>query len=325
LHPIGLKPQCHPFTPEKEFTMKTFRLGLATLAGASLLLSMSACANPTAQGVNVKPSEVGTEIEVAKDDTIAAMVPDDIRQKGSFTAAINPDIAPVKFLDSNGEFAGLSPELLTAAATVMDVDLDLQQGTFDALVPGLEAQRFDVIASIGDFKERQAKIDFIDYLKTGTAIISSAGFEKDKVEPEELCGLRISFVRGTSKQGMISEASDACVAKGEEKVSATGYGDANAALLSVKSEQADGFWGDIQSMVYNAETSPELYKIIWSQVTGPYGIGINKEDTEFRDALQAALLKLVETGAYDQLLEKWGQQDFGMPEMPLNTGRALGK
>jgi polar amino acid transport system substrate-binding protein len=302
--------------------MKTFRNGLAALAAAGMLASLAACANPTAQGVNVQPSEVGAEIQVAKDDKIAAMVPDDIRQKGSFTAAINPDVAPVKFLDSNGEFDGLSPDLLDAAATVMDLELNLQQGTFDAMVPGLEAQRFDVIASI--FKERQAKIDFIDYLKTGTAIISSAGFEKDKIEPEELCGLRISFVRGTTQQGMITNASDACVAKGEEKVTSTGYGDANAALLSVKSGQADGFWGDIASMVYNAETNPDLYKIIWSQVTGPYGIGVNKQDTEFRDALQAALLKLVETGVYDQMLDKWGQQDFGMPEMPLNTGRKLG-
>ena len=304
--------------------MKTFRVGLAMLASAGLLAGMAACANPTSSGANVQPSEVGSAIKVAKDDKIAAMVPDDIRRKGSFTAAINPEIAPVKFLDSDGKIGGLSPELLTAAATVMDLKLDLQQGTFDAMVPGLEAQRFDVIASIGDYQERQAKIDFIDYLKSGTGIIAPTGFAKDKVTPEELCGLRIGFVRGTAQQGMVTTASDSCVAKGQKEIASAGYGDANAALLSVKSGQADGFWGDVQSVVYNAQTNPDLYKVIHTSVVGMYGIGINKEDSQFRDALRAALLKLAETGLYDQLLEKWGQKEFGMAELPLNAGRKLG-
>jgi polar amino acid transport system substrate-binding protein len=303
--------------------MKTFRFGMAVLASAGLLAGMAACANPTAGGSNVQANEVGPAVEIAKSDAIAALVPEEIRDKGTFTVAINPDIAPVKFLDSNGEFAGLIPELLTQAGTVMGLEPTMQQAAFDALVPGLEAQRFDVIASIGDFKERQEKIDFIDYLKTGSALIVSADFEKDKVELSDLCGLKISYVRGTFQQGQIEGVSEDCAAAGKEPLKAAGYGDANAAMLSVKSGQSDGFWGDIQSLLYNAKTSPEIYKVVSHDVAGPYGIGINKEDVEFRDALHAALRSLVENGAYDQLLEKWGQQNLGMPDLPLNTGASL--
>ncbi|GAB3556545.1 ABC transporter substrate-binding protein [Spelaeicoccus albus] len=300
------------------------RLGITLFTALALAASMTACANPDDSGANTKSKDVGKTIEVTKDKKIAAMVPEKYQKRGSFTASINPDVAPVKFTDSNGKIVGLVPDLLNSAATVMGIKLNLQKGQFDAMVPGLESKRFDVVASIGDFKERQKKIDFIDYLQTGTAILTSSDFKADKIKPnKDLCGLKVGYVRGTAQQGLISKASKACVAAGKKKVQSNGYGDSGAALLSVKSSQADAFWGDSPAMLYNAKKSPDLYKIVFQQKIGPYGIGINKDNSKFRDALRAALLKLVETGKYKQLIDKWGQEGFAMPKMPLNTGPKL--
>lgn len=299
------------------------RIGAALLAGGVLLLGAGGCANPETPGADVSAKDVGPEVRVAKDAKIAAMVPDTISKKGSFTASINPDVAPIKFIDSDGEFAGLVPDLLDDAATVMGIKIELQRGAFDSMVPGLESKRFDVIASVGDFKQRQKKIDFIDYLQTGTAILTSTSFGQDKITPADLCGLSVAYARGTAQQGLIEDASKDCLKAGKKKVTGTGYGDSGSALLSVKSGQADAFWGDSPAMLYNAKTSPKLYKVVYEATIGPYGIGINKDNTEFRDALRAALLELVDSGAYDQLLEKWGQQDYGMPKMPLNTGPSM--
>lgn len=303
--------------------MSATRRGIALVAGAGLLAGLSACANPTADGSDVTANEVGPAVENTTHEEISGMVPEDLRQAGTFSVAINPDIAPVKFLDDQGEVAGLNPELLEAAGQLMDLEVEFQKASFDALVPGLESQRFDVIASIGDFKERQEKIDFIDYLTTGSALIVATDFEGDEVAEEDLCGMNLSFVRGTYQQGQIEGISEECTSAGEDGVEATGYGDANAALLSVNSGQAEGFWGDLQQLAYNEKTSPEKYKVVAEESSGPYGIGINKDDPEFRDALQAALLELVANGTYDQTLEKWGQEDYGMPEMPLNTGVSM--
>lgn len=303
--------------------MSATRRGIALVAGAGLLAGLSACANPASGGSDVTANEVGPTVENTTHEEISGMVPESLRQAGTFSVAINPDIAPVKFLDDQGEVAGLNPELLEAAGKLMGLEVEFQKASFDALVPGLESQRFDVIASIGDFKERQEKIDFIDYLTTGSALIVATDFEGDEVAEEDLCGMSLSFVRGTYQQGQIEGISEECTSAGADGVEATGYGDANAALLSVNSGQAEGFWGDLQQLAYNEKTSPEKYKVVAEESSGPYGIGINKEDTEFRDALQAALLELVANGTYDQTLEKWGQEDYGMPEMPLNTGVSM--
>lgn len=302
--------------------MLKFRSVMAALAGASLVVTMAACGNPSG-GSNAAAKDVGPEIKNSKVESVAAMVPAEIRDAGKLTIAINPDVAPIKFVNPEGEIIGLNPELLEAAGVVMGLDVEWQKVSFDALVPGLQSQRFDVIASIGDFKERQGQIDFIDYMTTGSALIVSADFEKDSMVIEDTCGLRISVGRGTYQQGQLDKISEDCVAAGKEAVKVSVLGDTNAALLAVKSDQADGFWGDVQALRYNAKTSPELYKVTTENVAGPYGIGINKKDVELRDALRAGLLHLVENGTYDQLLEKWGQESLGMPELPLNSGGSL--
>lgn len=302
------------------------RSTIALLAGAAvLLLGTAACANPAqVTGENVRSAAVGPTIRTVRDDAIAAMVPADIVGKGGFTASINPDLVPIKFIDSNGGFAGLVPDLLNAAATVMGTRVTLERGPFDSMVPGLESKRFDVIASIGDFAERRTKIDFIDYIKGGIAILTSTSFPRNTITPpQDLCGLSVAYIRGNAQQGLIDSASRSCVAAGRKSVAGTGYGDGGAALLSVKSGQSAAFWGDSPAMLYNAKTSPELYKVVYQQMSSPQGIGVAKDDPQLRDALRAALLKLVQTGAYAQLLQKWGQQDYGIPTLPLNTGPAL--
>ena len=93
--------------------MKALRLGMTFVAGASLLAGMAACSNPTAGGAS-RSDDKRRRQRHRQGRAIAAMVPEDIRPKGSFTVSINPDIAPIKYVDANGKLAGLVPDLLTA-------------------------------------------------------------------------------------------------------------------------------------------------------------------------------------------------------------------
>ncbi|MHC6229195.1 transporter substrate-binding domain-containing protein [Arthrobacter sp. MMS24-T111] len=112
---------------------------------------------------------------------------------------------------------GPEPQLLRAAAKVLGTEAQFQEGTFDAMVPGLEAKRYDAIASVADFVERQTRIDFIDYLKNGTAIIASKNFDKDQVTPEQFCGMSIGYARGTSQQGNLEKYAQTCAEKGSSE------------------------------------------------------------------------------------------------------------
>lgn len=300
------------------------RMKVLALSTMVALLAVSGCANPGEDDGGQQAESKDIVAAVATEQTIAAMLPEDIKKKGRFTASINPDVAPVKFVDGEGNVTGLNPELLRAAANVLGIEVDFEQGTFDALVPGLEAKRYDVIASVGDYVERQTKIDFIDYLENGTAILASKDLAKDQLTADQLCGLSVGYTRGTSQQGNLEKAAVQCTAKGEPALQVNAYQDSGAGILSVKSGEADAFWGDLPPMQYNVKTNPELFKVVYSEKKSVVGIGIHKENPALRDALRAALLKLVEDGVYEKLLDKWGMQDFGIPDMNVNSKNKLG-
>jgi polar amino acid transport system substrate-binding protein len=302
---------------------RTRQFLVAATAASALIGGLTACSNPKTSADAV-PSPVGKAVQVAKNDQVAALVPADIRKRGKLTAAINPDAAPLKFVDGNGRIDGLSPELLQAAAAVMGLRIDLQKVASDSLVTGLESKRFDVIASYGDFKERRAETDFIDWLRGAAAILTSASFGKDKINPSaDLCGFTMSYVRANAQQALVTGASKECVKNGKKPIDAAPYGDANAGLLSVASGQADAFWGDAAPMAYYVKENPKKFKIVYESSSAFYGIGINRANAGFTKALRAALLKLAADGVYDRLLKRWGQQGYGLPKFPLNTGGSI--
>ena len=47
---------------------------------------------------------------------LSAFVPEFYRQKQPITVAVNPEIAPVKFINEDGDVAGFAPDLISAAA-----------------------------------------------------------------------------------------------------------------------------------------------------------------------------------------------------------------
>ena len=60
---------------------------------------------------------------------------------------------------------------------------------FDGIIGGLEAGRYDLgLTSMIDKKERQAKVDFVDYLSSGIAFMVAKGNPKGLKEQMDLCG-----------------------------------------------------------------------------------------------------------------------------------------
>lgn len=304
----------------KTRTIRKSALGAVAAVALSLI---AACANPSDNAQNTQDATAAgasPSITMEKDDAIADKVPDQYKEAGTFAVAVNPSSPPLKYLDDNGEFTGLAPDLMNAAADVLGLKAEMSQTSFDALLPGLEAKRFDVILSINDFADRREQIDFIDYLWAGTAITGSTNLDQDSVTPDSLCGLSIGYARGNVQQGLLEKASKQCTKDGGDEVEAVGFQDVNAALLAVSSGQVDAVWGDATSMVYSAENEPDVYKVLYEEKSGPYGVGVHKDDADLRDALQAALKKCVEEGVYDELLDHYGLSDYALPKMPLNEG-----
>ena len=74
---------------------------------------------------------------------------------------------------------------------------------------------------------------------------------------------------------------------------------------------------------YSVKTSGggDYFEIVGDQVeAGPYGIAVAKDNTELRDALQAAVQAIIDSGEYEKIIKKWGVEDGAITEAKINGG-----
>jgi polar amino acid transport system substrate-binding protein len=258
---------------------------------------------------------------IKTDAALAALVPPSYRQRQTIAVAVNPEIAPVKFVDDDGEIAGFAPDLLSAAAKVLGLKVKFVQASFDSLIPGLSANRFDVLLSLGDFASRHGKVTFIDYLNVGQTIVASPKRPLVVKSLDDLCGLQLALPRGTAPLEQANKVSSRCVANGKKAITIATYPDTNMTLLSLSNDASQAVWVDSPAANYNIKKFPDKYKAVFFYYNSSYGIGFRTDDDSkrFAGAVQQALLKLKSEGVYDQLMQKWGLPvKDGRPTFPID-------
>lgn len=289
-------------------TIASLGVGIA----CALLISHAAYAE-TIKVPNIQP-----------DEALSAWVPKIYRDKGTLTVAVNPDVAPIKFIDDDGNIAGFTPDLLSAAAAILHLKLHLVQTSFDALMPGMAANRFDILLSLADFSARQKSLTFVDYLSTGETIVAQPAKPIDVKSLDDLCGLQLALVRGSAAVEEGAKVSARCVSGGKKGLNVSTYPDLNMALLSVTTAASDVAWVDSTVGYYNAAKFPEKYRVVYFYPVARYGIGfgVDPNSKQLAMSFQRALLKLHEDGVYESLFKKWGLSlKDGQATFPINGAK----
>src|SRR5256714_11753319 len=136
----------------------------------------------------------------ATDSKIAAEVPAKFKSK-TLTFATDATYAPNEFIGSNGKsIEGMDPDLGKALGAVMGVKVKFVNTTFDGIIPGLAAGKFDVgMASFTDTKERQKTVDFVTYFQAGTSFYVKAAGGPTINSPSDLRGHSVGVERGTTQ------------------------------------------------------------------------------------------------------------------------------
>jgi len=131
--------------------------------------------------------------------SIAAQVPGPIKSKGTLTVASEAEYAPNEFIAPDGHTViGMDPDLVKALGAVMGLKTTVVNSTFEAIIPGLAAGRYDVGASsFTDTKEREKTVDFVTYLSVGQAFLTKANGGPKPNTLADLCGHKVSVEKGT--------------------------------------------------------------------------------------------------------------------------------
>jgi polar amino acid transport system substrate-binding protein len=237
---------------------------------------------------------------------LGKQLPAAIQQSREIKVGSDIAYAPVEFYENGNEVKGIDPDLAAAMGKELGVKFTFVNTTFDGIIPALLSKRFDVIMSaMSVTEEREKQISFLSYFNAGTSILVKKGNPQAIQSLDDLCGKTVALQKGTTQEAVAKAQQAKC---GDRQLTVRTFDRDTEALLQVKSGAAVADMNDFPVAAYNAQTSGggNDFEVVGEQIdAGPYGIGLRKEDTELRTALQAALKKIVENGEYDKVLAKW--------------------
>ncbi len=230
--------------------------------------------------------------------------------------------APYAYLDSaTGELTGEAPEVARAVLARMgDYEVEGVLTEFGALIPGLKAGRFDLIAAGMYVKPRRCReIDFSNPTYCiGEGLLIERGNPLDLHSYDDLreSEARLGVVAGTVELGYARE-----LGIPDERIVV--FPDAPSAVAGVETGRVDAYAGTeltVRDLLRKA-ANPELELaepfedpvIDGEPVRGCGAFGFRAGDDAFREAFDRQLAELLGTSEHLALVEEFG---FGAPTLP---------
>ena len=265
----------------------------------------------------------GGDVKASVDEKAAAMVPQDVKDKGTLTVGTDASYAPSEFFAGDGKtIQGFDIDLFTAVAKKLDLDVKFVNAKFDSIITGVQGGKYDIgVSSFTVNPERMQQANMVSYYSAGTQWATAPGNPK-KVDPEKPCNATVAVQKGTvQEEEDLPPKIAACKKAGtpmRDPLVYTGQDQATAAVVSGK---ADAMLADSPVVAYAVEQSHGKLEALGDVYdAAPYGYVIPKDQTKLADAIVAALKSLEKDGGYKKALEPWGVEGGGITDFAVNPG-----
>jgi polar amino acid transport system substrate-binding protein len=283
-----------------------FATALAVLALTAS--AVAGCGSSNDNSTSSSSTSPSPSASTGKDAKVAALVPAAVKSKGKLAVAADASYAPNEFIGSDGKTVeGMDADLAKALASVMGLKADVKNQTFDSIIPGLAAGKYDLgMSSFTDTKEREKTVDFVTYFSAGTSFYAKAQGAPAVNGLADLCGLKVAVEKGTTQADDSNAQSKKCTAAGKKAVSVSVFPDQNGANLALSSGRAQIGMADSPVADYQVKKSNGQFKLLGTPYgTAPYGIAMSKTSDLAKPVL-AGIKALIANGQYKSILEKWG-------------------
>ncbi|HYY07413.1 MAG TPA: ABC transporter substrate-binding protein, partial [Actinomycetota bacterium] len=244
--------------------------------------------------------------------------PSDVKSKGTLTVAADATYPPNEFFAANGKtIIGMDADLAKALAQAMGLQAETKNVTFDSIIPGLAANKYDLgMSSFTITKEREKTVDFVSYATAGTSFYVNAEGGPNIQSLADLCGENVAAERGTTQEADATAQDKKCKAAGKPGVSVSVFPDQNAVNLALSSGRADVAMADSPPAAYAVEQSDGKFKISGTQYgVAAYGIAMPKTSGLAKPVLDA-LKDVMADGTYDRIFSYWGLVKKGASGCP---------
>jgi polar amino acid transport system substrate-binding protein len=292
------------------------RLIAGLLAALPLAFAVSGCATDTRPEERTGPS-------ASYNRALHAALPANVRRSGVLRVATDASYAPASSFAPDGRtIVGFEPDLGAALGRVLGVKVRFTNTDFARVLPDVAAHRTDLVMSaVTDTPQRERTVDFVNYFSAGTAIVVQRGNPAGITDLLGLCGHPVAVERGTIQVDLLARSQKHCA---RHPIAVKTY-DTNAdALLQLRTGRASAVLNDYPpaASLSNDPQTRSHYQLA-SNVQyepGPYGIAVAKHNPRLRDAIKAALDRLIQSGDYREVLHRWNVTDGALAAASINAG-----
>ena len=306
-------------------SVRLIALVSACAVAMGLLAACSQNGNETTDPSTLTPTETTTltspvddptvipevNLNLAKNEDLAKLVPDDIRERGKLIVVMSANSPPAEQLDKDGNIEGYDPDFSLAMASLLGLERQIEVVSFETIITGLAAKRYDIaMSNMGIRQARMDQIDMLSYvqvafgfiaLESSTLVVTST----DEFNLPELCGHSVAAVAGSGEETILTDQGDKCKAAGQAGVDLQVYKDTPSMVQAIQSGRVEMAMENFNTASILAETPASKMKVISPPIPSHLtGIGFTK-DSPLIPAIQGAMRELMSNGQYDAILQKW--------------------
>ncbi|KAF1031157.1 MAG: L-cystine-binding protein FliY [Pseudomonas sp.] len=231
-----------------------------------------------------------------------------VLKQGELSVGSDLTYPPYTYLEQK-QPAGFDPEFIQLIGKQLGLKPRFIDTRFANLILGVNAQRFDLIASaLYVTPERAKQVDFLSYLKTGSSLMVLTASDFRPKQPEDLCGKRVGSIKGASWIPKLNKVStDYCLPAGKPAIESREYPtspEAAQALLAkaVDVQMEDPAVAKITVQKLQGKTLISSPEVIYPVVIG---LAVRKDDKALLDELTNAFEQIKKDGSYAQLLARY--------------------
>ncbi|MEV4613306.1 ABC transporter substrate-binding protein [Kitasatospora sp. NPDC049258] len=315
------------------------RRALVTAAALSAVLVLGACGSSSdatadlggtkgsvaPNGTTVNLTADQKRVTTAKVDAIAALVPEEIRKRGTLQVVDSlGTVPPLDFHATDDRtIIGAEPDLAYLLGDVLGLKVELNPVSWENVFVGLDSGKYDVgITNITVTEARKEKYDFATYR------LDILGFEAKKgagwkiTGPKDVAGRTIAVASGTNQEKLLISWNEANLKAGLKPVDIKYFQNSSDYYLALSSGRIDAYLGPNPTAAFHAAQTGETevvgtYSGAGDQVLGKIA-ATTKKDNGLVKALNGAINEVLKNGSYASVLKRWGLSEEIVQSSEIN-------
>jgi polar amino acid transport system substrate-binding protein len=230
-----------------------------------------------------------------------------VERAGTLTIGTRTGSPPFAYINKNNQWVGFSIELvetmIVPALTKKlgkQIKLEKKESTPQTRIPLLTSNAVDLIAeTMTDTQSRRENVDFsLTYFVTGAQFLVKKGSPIKGIQ--SIAGKRVAAQQGSTNARIIRERAPSA--------RLLEFPDQPAAFQALVQGQVQAYTNDgIQLAGLKAKAPrPGDWVVVGEYYSyEPYGMAMRKNDSDFRQVVNVALMDAIESGKYFELYDKW--------------------